>query len=307
MEIEVQFLRSYFKQILFSVLLLLALTISLLPQTQKLSYDYIDDSLDRAVISFTLAKALNALISVAQGTEIAATPAGVGINFAVGQLLDPINDMVERFSWVMLAASVSLGIQKILTLILGSFALKLLLSLLALLLFYAFIREKRSLALLSMKLFLFIMILRLSMPMIALANQVLYSSFLSPTYIQSTQALQETTNELKAVDHQKSQQNSSVWGKIKQAYKSTADSLNIKKHISTLTEKLNNTFNHMLSLITLFIIETIIFPLLFLYLLLKLLRFTGLSTKSSEAILKRFSASGHTSSLKSNKETKPLF
>lgn len=297
MEKKVPFLRLYYKQFLFSLLILLALTVSFLPQTQKLSYSYIDSSLERTVISFTLAKTLNALISVAQGTEIAATPAGVGVNFAIGELLDPINDMVERFSWVMLASSVSLGIQKILSLMLGSLVMKITLSLLASILLFAFIAKKQTLAILSLKFFLLFMILRLTMPLIALSNQALYTSFLAPNYQESTQILQDTTAEIKKMQQKDEAAPTTIWGKIKHAYQSTAESLNIKKHIHTLTTKLNDTFNHLLSLLTLFIIETIIFPLLYLYLLIKLLKATGISSKSSESILRKFQMSSKGSSL----------
>ena len=57
---------------------------------------------------------MNALISVAQGTEISAQPLGVGGTLAPGQLLDPLNDLVEQFSALMLAASIAFGIQKVL-------------------------------------------------------------------------------------------------------------------------------------------------------------------------------------------------
>ena len=288
---KVLFLRSYFKEIFFSLLILLALTLSLLPQTQKLSLTYTDKALERAVVSFALAKSLNALISVAQGTEIAATPAGIGVNFAVGELLDPINDMVERFSWVMLASSVSLGIQKVLSLMLGSLSIQIILSLLAITLLYAFFSHKKGLATLTLKLFLLLMILRLSMPLIALANQALYNSFLSPSYQQATIVLQDTNSEIKQLQTRDKKGESSIWEKVKGAYKSTTQSLNIKRHIHTLTQKLNSTFNHMLSLITIFIIETIIFPLLFLYIFVKLLKFMGLTSRVSEKVLTLFQKS----------------
>ena len=52
--------------------------------------------------------------SVAQGTEVAVEPGGVGVNFALGQALDPINDLVERFSAAMLVATSSLALQGVL-------------------------------------------------------------------------------------------------------------------------------------------------------------------------------------------------
>ncbi|MEA2017990.1 MAG: hypothetical protein U9N59_06045, partial [Campylobacterota bacterium] len=73
-----------------------------------------DEALERSFIAFALAKGLNAVISLIQGTELSVTPLGMGLNISVGEILDPFNDMVERFSWVMLLSSISLGIQKLL-------------------------------------------------------------------------------------------------------------------------------------------------------------------------------------------------
>ena len=71
--------------------------------------------LERALITAAIARGLNGVISVAQGTEIAVQPIGVGVTITAGQILDPLNDLVERFSWLSLVASASLGTQLLLT------------------------------------------------------------------------------------------------------------------------------------------------------------------------------------------------
>ena len=65
-------------------------------------------------MTFAIARTLDGVISVAQGTEVAVEPGGVGVNFALGQALDPINDLVERFSAAMLVATSSLALQNVL-------------------------------------------------------------------------------------------------------------------------------------------------------------------------------------------------
>jgi len=40
-------------------------------------------------------------------------PAGIGVSLAVGQVLDPIDDMTERLSDVIVTAITSLGVQKL--------------------------------------------------------------------------------------------------------------------------------------------------------------------------------------------------
>ena len=67
-----------------------------------------------ALITFAAARALDGAISLAQGTEIALQPAGVGVTVSAGELLDPVNDLVEQFSSLMLIATTSLGLQNML-------------------------------------------------------------------------------------------------------------------------------------------------------------------------------------------------
>lgn len=62
---------------------------------------------------YAVLRGLNAVISMAQGTELAIEPMGVGVTLTPGELLDPLNDMIEQISTVLLVASASIGIQKI--------------------------------------------------------------------------------------------------------------------------------------------------------------------------------------------------
>ena len=99
-------LNKLFLVALTLVLLVIALSFTIDENAKKL----IDESFKQAVIVFGSAKALNGVISLAQGTEIDLP----FVVIAIGEILDPINDLVEQFSLVMLASLISLGIQKIL-------------------------------------------------------------------------------------------------------------------------------------------------------------------------------------------------
>lgn len=261
------------KLLLGSLTLLIAvlLTLNFLPQTQKISTQYVDDNFQRALATFAISKSLNAIISVAQGTEIAATPAGIGVNFAVGELLDPINDMVERFSWVMLMATLSLGIQKILIVVVSTPLIEYLFLLLGIATLYRLYKPKKSYLSTLVKLFVFLLILRFSMPLMALANQGVYDYFLAEDFQKAALSLQQQQIDLDKTGAVQ-QQSGSLWAKIKKIYQNTKEALNIKKQLRDLRLALDNTFNNLLHLMTIFVIQTILFPLLFLYLLIKLLK-----------------------------------
>jgi hypothetical protein len=70
-----------------------------------------EQALESTLISYALARTLNGVISVAQGTEIAFQPAGIGVVLTAGEILDPLNDLIERFSWIVLLAASSLAMQ----------------------------------------------------------------------------------------------------------------------------------------------------------------------------------------------------
>ncbi len=60
---------------------------------------------------YAVARGINAVVSVVQESSLDVSVLGVGGTVAAGEILDPVNDLVERFSWVLLASAVSLGIQ----------------------------------------------------------------------------------------------------------------------------------------------------------------------------------------------------
>jgi hypothetical protein len=79
--------------------------------------DYTSEAITNAAISYATARGINALVSMLQSSEI---EAGVGIvsgSMTIGEVLDPLNDMVERFSTVMTWVLASLAAQKILLLL----------------------------------------------------------------------------------------------------------------------------------------------------------------------------------------------
>ena len=80
---------------------------------------YLDDAAQTATLEHfkqalavaAIARGFNGIVSVAQGTEVAIQPVGIGVTLTIGEILDPLNDLIERFSALALLASVALGVQ----------------------------------------------------------------------------------------------------------------------------------------------------------------------------------------------------
>ena len=181
---------------------ILALSIIALAYTGSIDgkgREYTENSLNKALITFGIARGLNGVISVAQGTEVAIHPAGFGVNFTPGEILDPINDLIERFSWIMLASSASLGIQKVFLNISSHWVISLALTLLMILFVASVWQDKllsREIRNVLGRLILITLFVRFSIPLAAIGTEYLYHYFLDDQYQQSTAKLEQTRDKL---------------------------------------------------------------------------------------------------------------
>ncbi len=75
---------------------------------------YFEDSIKQSVVAYGTCRVINGVVSIAKESELSASPLGVGFAIPVGQVLDPIDDMTERLSSVLVAVITSLGAMRIL-------------------------------------------------------------------------------------------------------------------------------------------------------------------------------------------------
>ena len=88
-----------FKRYLLPFLLVLLVGLTWLQPLDQLAQAYSEAGLKRSLTAFAAARGLNAVISVIQGTEVTGG-AFVNVTLALGQVLDPVNDLVEQFAQV---------------------------------------------------------------------------------------------------------------------------------------------------------------------------------------------------------------
>lgn len=179
-------------------LVLLFIVLSWSKDISAMAHGQVDAGLKRSLVSFASARALNAVISVVQGTEVVVQPLGVGISLALGQVLDPINDLVEQFSSVLLMASVAFGIQKLLLTVASSWAVSAGVTGLALAwasLFW-FNRAPEWLS----RLLVVVVFLRLVMPVTLIGSAFIFEKFLASDYETSLLAIDQTGAALKKLN-----------------------------------------------------------------------------------------------------------
>lgn len=238
--------------------------------------EYTDKGFKRALVTFAVARSLNGMISVAQGTEVAVQPAGIGINFTPGQILDPINDLVERFSWVILASSTSLGMQKVLMTIFASPGFTILLGgalVLLILLLWVPAGKVDWLRLLAFKFTVFLLFLRFSIPVMAFVGEGVFHFFLEEQYTTSTQSIERTAENIGMINAstEKPMQtlpDESFVDKAKRFYESATTRIDVQAQMERYKAAAADASEHAVNLIVIFVIQTILFPLLFLWLLL---------------------------------------
>jgi hypothetical protein len=282
-------LTRFIATFLLAALVVLALS----GKSDNLAEDYIDESFKRALVTFALARGMNALISVVQGTELAFEPAGIGVTLTPGEVLDPINDLIERFSWVMLLATTSLGTQEVLTVASRASALQAALLIAVAVGMLLTWRPEwtpsvawRGFLLRFVALALFV---RFAVPGIALLNHITYETFLSERYEESLAALENAKKDLEAEqartsatgqkDNQapsKDAENGGGWfDGLFNWYERKKAELDVKERLANLQETASEATEQVVNLIVVFVLTTIVFPLLFLFLGLRIVRIIG--------------------------------
>jgi hypothetical protein len=256
----------------FTLLALLLLLVAQQGIIDRFGLRYTEDGFKRALITFAVARSLNGVISVAQGTEVALQPAGVGINFAPGQILDPVNDLIERFSWVMLVSTTSLGLQKVLLQIFASPHFTLLLALVMALALALLWRSRDGTQLLGRffyRAMLLLLVLRFVVPLVALGSELLFTTFLQPQYEITTQGIEQVREEIGRIHHGSTMATlpaeDSLLGRAREWYQSTLQAIDIEATLQQYQQAAAEVSEQLVQLIVIFVLQTVLLPLLFLW------------------------------------------
>ncbi|WP_024954836.1 hypothetical protein [Sulfurospirillum arcachonense] len=247
-----EIIKKSWDKILVLFLSILVVYLSVFSNIDEKTDSRIDISFKQAVSVFASAKALNAAISLVQGTEVG--PPGVTIT--IGEVLDPINDLVEQFSWVMLASLTSLGIQKILMNIVTCNGFDIVLICILFMANVVYFYKDKLKGRLFFKFTFVLIFLRFSIPFMSYANEYVYVNFVEQEY--SVKVSQNIVHNAKEkID------------KFDDSKASYFSSSYYKKKLLDFERLIESTGQHIVDLIIIFLFQTILFPLLFLFVLYK--------------------------------------
>jgi len=239
------------------------------------------DAFRRALFTFAVARTLNGVISVAQGTEVAVEPAGVGVNFSVGQILDPINDLVEQFAGVMLVASTSLGLQNVLlgmtgwwgttAALVGAVAV-------ALAVIWWPSQHARRWDGPAVRILLIVLFLRFAVPLLVLGTNAVFDTFLVAEQEAATLALETTREQIEALNEEAAPpapEADTMMGRLGAMLDDSLESMNVKQRLDDLQARVSNASEHIVNLIVIFVLQTILLPLAFLWIIVQALKALG--------------------------------
>ena len=246
------------------LLAILALAVALvwLRPLEVMAQSYVDSGLKRALVTFASARALNAALSLAQSTSVS-IQVGAGVSAHPAAVLDPLDDLVEQFSTIMLVATLSFAAQHLLITLVGAWPLAALLTL-VLLVWGGFIWRERDAPAWLKKIALGFIFLIFAVPIASVASEATYRLLMANEYenAQAHITVMSPGEAVVSADENLSQKLKRLW----------SQSTDIKKQVDELTTQANATVEYIIRLAALFIIQTVVLPLLFMSLMLQFYR-----------------------------------
>ena len=274
------------KRLLWTAIILLAVVGSLTGHIDRASETQAENALRNALVTFAVARTLNGVISAAQGTEVALEPGGVGVVLSVGEVLDPVNDLIERFSTVMLIAASSLGLQTLLLGITSWWGVTGFLFAAAagfLVVIWAPGTTAARYAGPALRILLLLLFVRFAVPVLIVGTTLISDAFLAPKQAEATAILRETTENIERINADAqtvSPGEQSLMERLGEMLDESLESMRVGERMKELKDSASNAAEHIVSLIAIFVLQTILLPLLFLWLFMAILK--GIAARSAQ-------------------------
>lgn len=223
--------------------------------------------LKRALATFAAARALNAAISVAKGTELSVAPAGLGVTLTPGQVLDPVDDLVEQFSSLMLMASVAFGVEIALIRMGAHWIVAALLTAVAAAWAWRAWRGQPRLAWLD-RLVVAALLVRFAVPLVVLGSEAGFRLFLEGDYAAGQAAIESSGREIdaRAAPSAVPKGEESIADRLKGWWSRAPD---VGQRIDELKAVAGRAIEHVVRLIVVFLLQTLVVPLLLLWALVR--------------------------------------
>ncbi|MBK8283429.1 MAG: hypothetical protein IPK97_00345 [Ahniella sp.] len=235
---------------------------------------YLEQALARTLATFAVARGANAAISFLKDADVTITPVGVGVTVSPGEILDPIDDLIEQLSTLLLWAATSLGIQRIGLELSGSLPIKLFCTAAALIWLGAFFwRGNAWIRIVSTRLLVLAFALRWLVPTHALVIQSIDHHLLSPRFNEALAALTLSRDQASALGSATTQAApDQPWSERVMGLLNGGARLDLEARVVALAKSMTSLGTRVVELMVVFSLQTIVLPLAFVWLSTWLLR-----------------------------------
>ncbi|HQW82465.1 MAG: hypothetical protein IPF83_03030 [Rhodanobacteraceae bacterium] len=257
-----------------AIVLIVAVVLAWLGALDRVASRELDSAFKRSFATFAIARSLNGVISLIQDADVSLSPAGVGLTVSPGELLDPLNDLLEQFSTLAFTALTALGIQKFALQLSDSLLLNLLLSAAAgLWLAAQFWPRALALQPMAARLLVFALALRFLVPGFALATALVDHSLLTPEFEAAKAQLQLTSEAAQAAAEPATEMSpAGVGEQILRWWESAKAEMDVRERVERIRGIVENAAEPLVTLAVVFLLQAIVLPLTFLALGTQLLR-----------------------------------
>ena len=248
-----------------------------LPYVDKHTNDYFTDSISQAGVAYAVCRVINGSVSVIKESQIQIEPAGLGVSLAAGQILDPLDDMTERASDILVTAIISLGIQKIAYELCVTFAPPLIAVVIIALVCASFFKGSRAMAIRSilLKSLILVAVARLCLPASSMASSYLNDAYFFPQIIEAKDKLAMSLPEMERLKDIKMPEMDGVLGTIKNGFSYVGEKTSeLGAALMAMVQNTGSMISDLLKLsylyVAIFIVQVILLPLLAFWLLSRL-------------------------------------
>jgi len=265
------------KEILSIVLLFFAVAMFFVPKKIPIidnnTEKFLNSTLEKTLISYASVRGLNAVVSIIKHSSLDAEPAGVGFSIGVGEITDPLDDLTERVSDMFFLAFVFLGFVKVLYHLSMPVFNVLISFIFVLLVFYINFDKYKKFLVSIIKILIIIAGIRLLFPLIAFGGNYMNSYFqkeINKTTSQLNVCSFKVSNIFETPQHQSFFD--SLRGHINTFKEKTTE---IKSCFIKLWNNKEEIINNLITLaylyFSLFVINIILIPFLFYWILKRIL------------------------------------
>jgi hypothetical protein len=239
-----------------------------LPWLNESADAHAQQGLKRALTTFAAARALGAALSVVQGTEFSIEPIGMGVTMTPGQMLRPINELVDKFADMMLFASVAFGVQLLLLQFGGHAAVAAALTVSMLL--WAVLRWRGAYSVTMRWLqpaMLILLMARFVVPLTSLVSEGAYHMFMKPGYEIAYTTIEGSVKAVPGTTTEVSESKGGLFERFRNLKSKVSE---FRESYRALGEAAKQWTDRIIDLIAIFVVQTVLIPLAFLWLCLRL-------------------------------------